>query len=94
MSPLNGFEDWSGEAVIAWPEHQMQLHLTADPLFAHAFVFVSDTVFDPQFKREYFCFEPMSHLANGHNLPDLGGLQVLEPGRQLSGSIRLRPQGM
>ena len=90
----NGFQDWSGEAVIAWPEHQMQLHLTADPLFAHAFVFVSDTVFDPQFKRDYFCFEPMSHLANGHNLPDLGGLRILEPGQQLSGSIRLRPQDL
>ncbi|RCS24179.1 aldose 1-epimerase [Phyllobacterium salinisoli] len=90
----NGFEDWSGEAVISWPERGTQLCLTADPLFRHAFVFVSETTFDPQFKRDYFCFEPMSHLANGHNLPDLGGLRVLQPGQQLSGSIRLRPRDL
>ncbi|MCO4318869.1 aldose 1-epimerase [Phyllobacterium sp. 21LDTY02-6] len=90
----NGFQDWSGEAVISWPEWDTQLHLTADPLFRHAFIFVSDTAFDPQFRRDYFCFEPMSHLANGHNMPDLGGLQVLQPGQQLSGSIRLRPQAI
>lgn len=90
----NGFEDWSGEAIIAWPDRGMRLHLAADPLFRHAFVFVSDTVFDPQFRRDYFCFEPMSHLANGHNLPDLGGLRILQPGQQLSGSVRLRPQDL
>jgi len=90
----NGFEDWCGEAVVSWPERGMQLRLDADPVFRHAFLFVSDTGFDPQFKRDYFCFEPMSHLANGHNLPDLGGLHVLQPGQQLSGSIRLRPQDL
>ncbi|WJH37794.1 aldose 1-epimerase (plasmid) [Aliirhizobium terrae] len=88
----NGFEDWSGEAVISWPEHDTRLVLQADPLFRHAFVFVSDTEFDPQFRRDYFCFEPMSHLANGHNLPDLGGLKILQPGENLSGGIRLRPE--
>ena len=88
----NGLEQWSGEATIFWPEHGTKLHLTADPIFRHAFIFVSDTDFDPQFKRDYFCFEPMSHLANSHNLPDLGDLQVLKPGQRLSGSIRLRPQ--
>lgn len=90
----NGFEDWSGEAVVSWPERGTRLRLTADPLFQHAFVFVSDTAFDPQFKRDYFCFEPMSHLANGHNLPGLGGLQILSPGEVLSGSIGLRPEDL
>jgi aldose 1-epimerase len=90
----NGFEDWSDEAMIVWPERGTRLHLTADPLFRHAFVFVSDTAFDPNFKRDYFCFEPMSHLANGHNLPDLGGLTILQPGQRMSGSIRLRPQDL
>lgn len=87
----NGFEDWSGEAFIVWPEWHTSLHLTADAIFKHAFVFVSDTTFDPDFKRDYFCFEPMTHLANGHNLPDLGELKVLQPGEILSGSMRLRP---
>lgn len=87
----NGFEDWCGEAQINWPEHGARLSLTADPLFRHAFVFVSDTAFDPAFKRDYFCFEPMSHLANGHNLSGLGDLTVLAPGETLSGAIRMKP---
>ncbi len=86
----NGFEDWCGEALITWPERNTSLHLTADPVFKHAFVFVSDTTFDPTFKRDYFCFEPMSHLANGHNMSGLGDLKVLGSGQSLSGCIRMR----
>ncbi|XUY29888.1 aldose 1-epimerase (plasmid) [Agrobacterium sp. rho-8.1] len=87
----NGFEDWCGEAQIAWPERQAQLLLTAGPLFRHAFVFVSDTSFDPDFKRDYFCFEPMSHLADGHHMKALGDLVVLEAEETLTGSIRMKP---
>lgn len=90
----NGFEDWTGEAEISWPERGTRLRLTADPLFQHAFVFVSDSSFDPGFQRDYFCFEPMSHLANGHNLPDLGGLVPLARGEVLAGGMRLRPEAI
>ncbi|TWF58886.1 aldose 1-epimerase [Neorhizobium alkalisoli] len=90
----NGFEDWSGAAVIAWPERSMQLRLMADPILRHAVLFISDATFDPQFRRDYFCFEPMSHLANGHNLPGFGGLKILQPGQHMSGSIRLRPESL
>ncbi|MGV0911443.1 aldose 1-epimerase [Martelella sp. FOR1707] len=90
----NGFEDWSGEAVITWPERATRLSLRAEPLFRHAFLFVSDTAFDPDFERDYFCFEPMSHLADGHNIPDLGGLRILQPGEKLSGSIWLGAQDL
>lgn len=88
----NGFEDWSGRAVIRWPERGTGVVLEADPLFHHAFVFVSDTAFDPTYRRDYFCFEPMSHLADAHNMDSLGGLEVLAPGETLSGSVRLRPE--
>ncbi len=87
----NGFEGWSGEAQIIWPENRTALTLTADPLFQHTFIFLSDSKFDPEFRRDYFCFEPMSHLANGHNLPGLGDLKVLHHGEGLEGSIRLQP---
>lgn len=90
----NGYEGWSGEATIVWPERFIQLRLTADPMFRHAFVFVSDTAFDSSFDRDYFCFEPMSHLANGHNLPDLGDLKVLAFGEKLAGSITLEPRSL
>ncbi|SER12142.1 aldose 1-epimerase [Faunimonas pinastri] len=88
----NGFEDWSGVAEITWPEHSARLAMRADPIFRHAFVFVSDTGFDPGYKRDYFCFEPMTHLANGHNLEGLGGLKPLAPAETLSGSVRLKPE--
>ncbi|WP_411036549.1 aldose 1-epimerase [Shinella sp. BYT-45] len=87
----NGFEGWSGQARIDWPERGTRLTLSADPLFRHAFVFVSDTGFDPAFQRDYFCFEPMSHLADGHNQAGLGDLAVLQPGEALAGSIRMMP---
>lgn len=90
----NGFEGWSGKATIAWPERRTALRLEADPIFKHAFVFVSDTGFDPSFNRDYFCFEPMTHLANGHHLADLGDLKVLAPHESLSGSVRLRPEAI
>jgi aldose 1-epimerase len=88
----NGFEGWSGKAEVTWPERRTRLHLTADPLFKHAFVFVSDSAFDPSFRRDYFCFEPMSHLADGHNLGDLGDLRILNRNEVLAGNIVLMPE--
>lgn len=88
----NGLEGWSGEARIVWPEKRASLRLTADAPIRHAFIFVPDTNFNPAFRHDYFCFEPMSHLANGHNLPDLGDLKILQPGESLAGSIHLQPR--
>ncbi|MEF0862200.1 aldose 1-epimerase [Rhizobium sp. BR 318] len=88
----NGFEGWNGVAEIAWPEHDARLHLTADRRLKHYFIFISDAGFDPGFQRDYFCFEPMSHLANGQNLPDLGDLTVLEPGEAMTAGLQLRPE--
>ncbi|WP_349960882.1 aldose 1-epimerase [Rhizobium sp. ZPR3] len=88
----NGFEGWSGEAEIVWPERLASLRLTADISVRHAFIFIPDTSFNPAFRHDYFCFEPMSHIANGHNLPDLGDLKILQPGEIFAGSIRLQPQ--
>ncbi|MGE0282830.1 MAG: aldose 1-epimerase [Rhizobiaceae bacterium] len=85
----NAFEDWSGNASICWPEHGRALRLDADPLFTTVFIFVSDTSFDPSYKRDFFALEPMSHLPDGHNLPGLGGLKTLQPGETLVGSMRL-----
>lgn len=88
----NGLEGWAGTAEINWPERRTKLLLEASDLFRHAFIFVSDQSFDPSYQRDFFCFEPMSHLANGQNMAGLGGLVVLEPGESLSGSFRLTPQ--
>ncbi|MCB1448303.1 MAG: aldose 1-epimerase [Rhizobiaceae bacterium] len=85
----NAFEDWAGEAVIRWPEKGKSLRIAADPLFRTMFLFVSDRSFDPGYARDFFALEPMSHLPDGHNLPDLGGLTPLEPGQSFEGAMRL-----
>lgn len=90
----NGFEDWSGKATIIWPERSVALDVRADALFSVMFLFVSDTRFDPSYERDFFALEPMSHLADGHNLSGLGGLRVLDPGETLTGSMRLIPKYM
>jgi len=85
----NAFENWSGAALVRWPERDAVLRITADPMFRTMFLFVSDTGFDPDYGRDFFALEPMSHLPDGHNLADLGGLAVLQPGETLEGSMRL-----
>jgi aldose 1-epimerase len=89
----NGFEGWDGQARIDWPDHGIALDIDADPLFSRYFVFVSDTKFDPSFRGDFFCFEPMSHSADGHHLPDGGNLKRLPPGETLSGTIRWKISG-
>jgi aldose 1-epimerase len=83
----NGLEGWNGTARIDWPSTRLALTMTADPVFGRAFLFVSDERFEPGFSHDYFCFEPMSHTAGGHLLPDLGGLTILAPGETLGGSV-------
>ena len=90
----NGFEGWSGKANIKWPERGTALLVEADPIFQTMFLFVSDTSFDPSYKRDYFALEPMSHLADGHNQPDLGGLVILAPGETLAGTVRLTVEAL
>jgi aldose 1-epimerase len=83
----NAFEDWSGAAIVRWPERGAAMRVNADPLFSTLFLFVSDTTFDPTYRRDFFALEPMSHLPDGHNHARLGGLRVLAPGESLAGAV-------
>ncbi|GGE05362.1 aldose 1-epimerase [Aureimonas endophytica] len=85
----NGLEDWDGRARILWPERSAGLLVEADPLFAHAFLFLPDRALAP--RADWFCLEPMSHRAGAHHHADLGGLRALAPGETLSGALRLSP---
>ena len=79
----NAFEDWDGRAAIAWPELGMQAVLEADAAFDRFMLYM------PLDRTDFFCFEPMSHLPNGHHLPDFGGLTPLAPGEVLSGTVTI-----
>jgi len=87
----NGFEGWNGRARIVWPERRASLSITASDIFQRYFVFVSDTNFDPDYRQDFFCFEPMSHSADAHHSPDGGGLRRLEPGETLTGAVSFAP---
>ena len=86
----NGFEGWNGRAEIRLPEERLGIRIHAFKPFDVYFLFRSDTNFDPSFSGDFFCFEPMTHLANAHRLPS-GGLLRLEPGRTLSTEVQIEP---
>jgi aldose 1-epimerase len=67
----------------------MTLAISTIPALGRYFVFVSEKTFDPAYAEDFFCFEPMSHTANGHHLAALSGLTTLAPGESLSSSMRL-----
>lgn len=83
----NGYSSWNGKTEIRWPQRHAAMTIEADEIFSHAFVYAP---FEED--SDYFCFEPMSHMADDHNRDGFGGLQILAPGETLAGSIRLSPQ--
>lgn len=83
----SGFEGWNGEAELVWPEEGIALGISAsDPLRCY-FLFMPDTTFDPAYREDYVCLEPMSHVADAHNMADLGGLVPLAHGETLAAHI-------
>lgn len=71
------FSNWNGTARISQGQDAISLTLSSDTL---------DTaiVYSPEPECGFFCFEPVSHPVNAHNLPDMPGLTVLQPGQSLS----------
>lgn len=84
----NGYSGWDGRALIRYPRHALELEVSADPLFSHVFVYAPFG----EVNADFFCFEPMSHMAGDHNRNGLGDLSLLEPGQRLEGSIHLAPR--
>ncbi|MBB3524359.1 aldose 1-epimerase [Rhizobium sp. BK456] len=79
----NAFEGWNGRAAIAWPDLGFQAALEADGALDRFMLYM------PVDRNDFFCLEPMSHLPNGHHLPDFGGLMPLAPGEILAGSVTI-----
>jgi aldose 1-epimerase len=86
----NVFTGWSGEAIIAWPEYRLQMAMRASEPLRFLVVYI------PQ-NEAYFCAEPVSNSTDAFNLGksrDDTGMQVLEPGEQVSATISLTLQQM
>jgi aldose 1-epimerase len=73
----NVFTNWDGKARIHWPANGLTLAISADMDYYIAYAPVG---------ADFFCFEPVDHAINAHNLPggaSANGLSVLAPGQEL-----------
>ena len=84
----NAFTGWNGRATIEWHDRGLALDVEAgEGLNTYL-------LYSPNREADFFCFEPISHLVDAHNLPGgpaANGLVVLAPGEELSVSCRFSP---
>ncbi len=79
----NAFADWTGSATIVQPASRLAVTLGADtPL-------TTTIVYSPSSEADFFCFEPVSHPVDAHNLDGQPGLIQLADGETLTLSMRL-----
>lgn len=78
----NAFTGWNGSAQIDWPSRRLRLRIRADMAYY--------ILYSPPGK-DFFCFEPVDHPINAHNLPGgavANGLTALAPGQDLRRTVR------
>lgn len=78
----NVFSGWDGQARIVWPETGMRLRISAD--MGYYIVYTRPGA-------DFFCFEPVDHMINAHNLPGgpaHNGLTLLKPGTSMARTVR------
>ncbi len=76
----NLFTGWTRRATIAWDDRGLALDIKArSPLDRYI-------VYSPSRDAPFFCFEPVTHAVDAHNLPpspEAHGLVVLAPGASM-----------
>ena len=85
----NAFLDWDGRARVLWPERSLELDVTADPQLS------TYIAYSPSAKADFFCFEPVTHSVDAHNLPGdpvANGLAILAPQETVSAACRFSPR--
>jgi aldose 1-epimerase len=85
----NGFVGWNRRALVEWPEPGLTLDIEASEALG------TYLLYSPTADSSFFCFEPVSHPVDAHNLPGgpaANGLVVLAPGEKLSISCRFAPR--
>ncbi|MET0981628.1 MAG: aldose 1-epimerase, partial [Telluria sp.] len=78
------FCGWDGQAEIAWPDTGVKLAVQADMAYYILYAPAG---------ANFFCFEPVDHAINAHNLPSgaaRNGLTSLAPGRTLARRVSFR----
>jgi len=71
----NGFNTWTGDAEIEWPDRGVGMKIQAEPPLS------GYIIYSPDGDADFFCFEPVSHAVDAHNLPGgpvANGLTILQ----------------
>ena len=85
----NAFLGWDGHASVFWPERGLELDVVADPPLS---IYI---LYSPSSKADFFCFEPVTHRVDAHNLPggpEANGLTILAPQEVMSATCQFRPR--
>jgi aldose 1-epimerase len=77
-----GFAGWTGQALIKQGPEAVSVRLSSDDLR-------TAILYSPSVDADFFCFEPVSHPVDAHNLPDRPGLVTLAAGENLSVGMTL-----
>ena len=88
----NCFDCWDSNAKIIWPDKKIILSINASDNCKFFFLHVSSKKFEKNFKNDYFCFEPMTHLVNAHNIKNKKGLINLSRNEIMKISILMKIQ--
>ena len=79
----NCFTDWTGVARITQGADAVSCTLTANENIDFAMVF------SPGEDAGFFCFEPVSHPVDAHNMPGAPGLRELAPDESMTMSFSM-----
>lgn len=77
-----GFSGWDGRTEITQGKAAKSLRITSEGLG-------TALLYSPSASADFFCFEPVSHPVDAHNLSGQPGLARLQPGDTLSARVSL-----
>lgn len=84
------FGGWDGKASLEWLGTGVRMTIQADPIFEHFVVFTAP--------GGTLALEPVTNATDGFNLMARGvegtGVVVLEPGKSLTGRVRISLEGI
>lgn len=76
------FSGWTGEADIRQGSRFASVRVKGEGL-------ATALVYSPSSHADFFCFEPVSHPVDAHNLPGQPGLVVLASGQSLTAGMTM-----
>ncbi len=76
------YEEWGGQATVAWTGRRYRLAISASSALPCAVVYIPAD-------GGAFCFEPVPHANNALNRPDAAPMPVVAPGAAFQAELRL-----